>query len=233
MPYSKFPRSRFHNLTLSARGALIGFARRSVNSNSTPYRKRCFTRLLPSAHTARPSRWLLSTAAPGSRRAGHAVCLGLGWHGRKRNKRNRNTKPDASGKPRGFRFARRTAFGVSRHCRKRCFIRLLPSAHTARPSRRLLSTAAPGSRRAGHAVCLGLWWLGQLFGFRSSASFASPNILVSKRCDSLTPLCLSDFRSSMHQGNSSFRGIRIPAPQARSTVLQNSSRTSVFNRNDA
>ncbi len=231
MRYSEFQRFGCRSSTLPATAAFFGFAWRSVRCGRARHRKRCSTRLLLSAHTARPSRRLLSATKPGSRRAGHAVCLRLGWLGRKRNKRN--TKPDASGEPRSFRFAWWSVLFVRTHYRKRCFTRFLQSAHTARPSRRLLPTANPGSRRAGHAVCLGLWWLGQLFEFRSSASFASPNILVSKRCDSLTHLCLSDFRSSMHQGNSSFRGIRIPAPQASSTVLQNSSRTSVFNRNDA
>ena len=77
MPYSKSQRSRFRNSTLSAGGGVIGFAWRSVNFSSTSHRKRYFTRLLQSAHTARPSRRLLSTPKPGSRRAGHAVCLGL------------------------------------------------------------------------------------------------------------------------------------------------------------
>ena len=60
-----------------------------------------------------------------------------------------------------FRFAWRSVFAVRAHDRKRCSTRLLQSTHTARPSRRLLSPAEPGSRRAGHAVCLRLWWLGR------------------------------------------------------------------------
>ena len=45
--------------------------------------------------------------------------------------------------------------------RKRRSTRLLQLTHTARLSRRLLSTAKPGSRRASHAVCLRLWQLGR------------------------------------------------------------------------
>ena len=59
------------------------------------------------------------------------------------------------------RFASRSVISVSTHYRKRCSTRLVQSTHTARPSRRLLSPAQPGSRRAGHAVCLRLWWLGR------------------------------------------------------------------------
>ena len=59
------------------------------------------------------------------------------------------------------RFARRSVKCISAHYRKRCSTRLFQATQTARPSRRLLSPAQPGSRRAGHAVCLRLWWFGR------------------------------------------------------------------------
>ena len=117
-------------------------------------------------------------------------------------------------------FARRHArFSRARH-RKRCFTRLMQSAHTARPSRRLLSTTAPGSRRAGHAVCLRLRWLERLFGFRSSASVTSSSIQSPTPFDSLTRLHLSVSCSSMRRVSPSLRGICIRESRPSSGVFR-------------
>ena len=70
---------------------------------------------------------------------------------------------------------------VSAHYRKRCSTHLLQATHTARPSRRLLSATEPGSRRAGHAVCLRLWWLGR-FRIRIARRQRQITLLRSRQC---------------------------------------------------
>ena len=129
-------------------------------------------------------------------------------------------RSDASGERSVCQIRMAARYLRQRTSRKRCSTRLLPSAHTARPSRRLLSTTAPSSRRAGHAVCLRLRWLERLFGFGSSASVANSSILSPALSDSLTGLCLSVFCSSMRRGNFSLRKICIRESRPSSSAFQ-------------